>query len=143
MRKALIATVLALAAVATTAAATAAAATTAAATAAKASPLPVVFMNGMGAPWSGPTVRPADITFGSGWYVDRLRWSTWTGSGAAGSGRFVLCSSVTACTAYEGAVRLAGVGQHRGRGYFERLSVTAPHHKTAAISYSGGFWHWA
>ena len=136
MRKALIATVLALAAVATTAAAAAAAT-------AKASPLPVVFVNGMGAPWSGPAVRPADITFGSGWYVDRLRWSTWTGSGAAGSGRFVLCSSVTACTAYEGAVRLAGVGQHRGRGYFERLSVTAPHHKTAAINYSGGFWHWA
>ena len=133
MRKALIATVLALAAVATTAAAAAA----------KASPLPVVFVNGMGAPWSGPMVRPADITSGSGWYVDRLRWSTWTGSGAAGSGRFVLCSSVTACTAYEGAVRLAGVGQHHGRGYFERLSVTARHHKTADINYSGGFWHWA
>jgi hypothetical protein len=136
MRKALIATVLAL----VTAAATVG---TAAAAAAKANPLPVVFVNGMGAAWSGAMVRPGDITFGSGWYVDRLHWSTWTGSGAAGSGRFVLCSGVTSCTVYEGTVSLAGVGLHHGRGYFERLSVTARHHKAADINYSGGLWHWA
>jgi hypothetical protein len=136
MRKALIATVLALVTGASTAG-------TAVAAVAEAKPLPVVFANGMGAAWSGAIVQPGDITFGSGWYVDRLHWSTWTGSGAAGSGRFVLCSSVTACTVYEGTVSLAGVGQHHGRGYFERLSVTAKHHKTADIDYSGGFWHWA
>jgi hypothetical protein len=95
----------------------------------------VVYICGMAGHWTCPAVRPAEIGFGARYDVDGLSWPSWGTGSAHGRGHYYGFGS------YNATVTLYGVRVYHGQRYFSWIRITASHHKTRYLQYSGGLWH--
>jgi len=113
---------------------------------ASATPLPVVYTNGMGGNWSFPAVRPAEIGFGANWDEAGIHWTHWTVRSAYGTGTYYLCRG---CHYYRANIALTVVRNHNGRPYFAEATIIATGHPTVHLWYfyertgpwAGYWWH--
>jgi len=101
---------------------------------------PRVQSEGMGGGWhrGAWVTRPGTITLGALYQLKRIRWSSWTSSGAYGQGHLLACTAFMCWRGTEN-IHLYNVHRHSGPGYyFKDLKYTGPH--GAYLVIAGGGW---
>jgi hypothetical protein len=101
---------------------------------------PKVQSEGMGGGWhrGAWVIRPGTITLGAEYQLVRIRWSSWTSSGAYGQGHLLACDAFECERGMEN-IHVFNPHTHSGPGwYFKDLKYTG--HHGAYLVIAGGGW---